>query len=125
PVAATTIAAGIAKNWLRTSWRRWTYGRWRALVLMATGNITDSEKVEPKPTTTALMCRKIENSRLVTASGIEAPFWSLGPGTYPPRDQAPLPARLAVDGKARDRRRRGGGPCNFACKSVGSVRPPP
>ena len=46
----------------------------RALIFIATGNMTDSEKVAPNPTTTAVMCRKIENSTLVTASGIETPL---------------------------------------------------
>jgi hypothetical protein len=32
----------------------------RALIFIATGNITDSEKVDPKPRTTAVTWRKTE-----------------------------------------------------------------
>jgi hypothetical protein len=37
-------------------------GRLRRLILIATGNSTDSAKVAPNPTTTAVMWMKTENS---------------------------------------------------------------
>jgi hypothetical protein len=32
----------------------------RALIFIATGNMTDSENVDPNPSTTAVTCRKTE-----------------------------------------------------------------
>jgi hypothetical protein len=54
PVIRISTSAGVARRWLIAMPSLCTYGRWRLSTLIATGNMSASANVAPKPTTTAL-----------------------------------------------------------------------
>src|SRR3954468_4843739 len=65
-------SAGVANRWLMNSCSLCTYGRWRLSSFIATGNVTASANVEPKPTTAAVTWIQME----IESAEIEA---SMGP----------------------------------------------
>src|SRR5881275_1914498 len=68
----TITSAGDAKNRFSTSSSWCTYGMCRGPSLSATGVVTASAKVEPKPTMTAVTCRKTEKLYEVRAVTVMA-----------------------------------------------------
>src|SRR3954453_13292485 len=99
PVITITSSAGFARRRLIAIPSLCTNGRWCLSTLMATGNMSASANVAPRPTTTALTWIQIETLEALIEASMARRLGALG--DLPHHDQRRRPGRpgLAAGGE--------------------------